>query len=460
MTISTDIFPRRLEAPVRQALQNSAAVLLHGPSQSGKAMLAAAAAPARNTISLDDADILQAAQNDPEGLVRGLDQVTVLEAQRAPALLLAVQKAIAADPRPGRFLLTASGDITRLLGASGSAGVTTITLLGLSLAEQFGVVTNWLDAAFTGQINRFGVAESQASEGTALQALTLKGGFSASIARDVDRSRHLWLRTYLLDLLEPKEHGSHAVKDINALAKLLPPGALTAIDKPTRLLPMLEAVAQEAGRLANFRQLGVAEGLNSKTADRYVAALEQLFLLERLHGLGLKVDAKGKRRVPRAVKAPKLHFLDSGILANLLAQNGVVAERQRQRLGTAWSPMMAQVLEAFVYTELKKHAASSPQAYTFWHYRDHDQQEVDLVLENAAGEFIAIDIKAGATVGKNDFKTMGIVADRLGTAFKLGVVLYDGSQTLQVLPAPRKNPKAQGFWQVPVSSLWGNAALS
>ena len=59
------------------------------------------------------------------------------------------------------------------------------------------------------------------------------------------------------------------------------------------------------------------------------------------------------------------------------------------------------------------------------------------------------------TLGKNDFKTMEIVADKLGKSFKLGVVLYDGSQTLQVLPAPRKNAAAQGFWQVPVSSLWG-----
>ncbi len=456
MTKSTLRFQRRLESQLRAALAEAPAVLLQGPSQSGKAMLAASAAPGRNTISLDDADILQAAKADPAGLVRGLDQVTLLECQRAPQLVAAVQNAVAAGAsQPGRFLLTASGDMSPLLSNTTAPGnpIRVVTLLGLSQSEQFGAQANWLDCAFAGQLPQLQAPRGTDIYGTALQEATLMGGFGESIARTVDRSRHLWLRSYLLDLLDPKAEGNHAPKDLNALAKLLPPGTLAALDKPTRLLPMLEAVALEAGHLANYRQLGISLGLNSKTAERYVLALAQLFLVEHLPAFGTE-GTGSTRKVPRAVKAPKLHFLDSGLLADLLVQNGVVAERHRARLGSAWSPMMAQVLESFVYTELKKHAANAQGRYQFSHYRDHDQLEVDLVVENGQGDVIAIDIKAGATVAADDFKTLEILADKVGPSFKLGILLYDGNQSRQVVA----RPTGQGLWQIPVSSLWGELA--
>jgi hypothetical protein len=61
-----------------------------------------------------------------------------------------------------------------------------------------------------------------------------------------------------------------------------------------------------------------------------------------------------------------------------------------------------------------------------YHYRDKDQDEVDLVIETRSGALVGIEVKASATVIAGDFKGLRKLADACGDNFKLGVVLYDG----------------------------------
>ena len=65
-----------------------------------------------------------------------------------------------------------------------------------------------------------------------------------------------------------------------------------------------------------------------------------------------------------------------------------------------------------------------------FHYRDRDQLEVDFVLENSAGEIVGIEVKSAASVTRRDFLGLERVASAAGSAFKQGIVLYDGAQTL------------------------------
>lgn len=84
--------------------------------------------------------------------------------------------------------------------------------------------------------------------------------------------------------------------------------------------------------------------------------------------------------------------------------------------------------------------------YSLSHYRDKEKNEVDFVIENTAAEIVGIEVKAAATVGGNDFKGLRKLADATGKAFKLGVVLYDGEQSL---------PFGERMYAAPVSCLWG-----
>jgi hypothetical protein len=70
---------------------------------------------------------------------------------------------------------------------------------------------------------------------------------------------------------------------------------------------------------------------------------------------------------------------------------------------------------------------------------------VDVVIENAADEVVGVEVKAKATVQRNDFSGLRRLADLAGENFMGGFLLYDGCDTL---------PMGQRLWAVPLSTLW------
>ena len=72
--------------------------------------------------------------------------------------------------------------------------------------------------------------------------------------------------------------------------------------------------------------------------------------------------------------------------------------------------------------------------------------EVDLVVENAAGQLVGIEVKAAATVKEADLRGLKKLAGLAGDSFKMGVLLYDGDETM---------PLGDRIWAAPLSTLWG-----
>lgn len=162
-----------------------------------------------------------------------------------------------------------------------------------------------------------------------------------------------------------------------------------------------------------------------------VSILEQLFLVRR-------VEPWFRNRLKRLVKTPRLHFLDSGLVAAIA---GVTAERiARDR------PLFGPLLETFVFSEVLKQSGWLDGAYSLSHYRDKDQNEIDIIIENEAGELVGIEVKAAATVKASDFRGLRKLAEAAGNALQLGLVLYDGEQTM---------PFGDRLFAAPVSCLWG-----
>jgi predicted AAA+ superfamily ATPase len=113
-------------------------------------------------------------------------------------------------------------------------------------------------------------------------------------------------------------------------------------------------------------------------------------------------------------KTPKLHFLDSGLLAAL---TGVLKERI-----TADRSALSVFPETFVYTKLLKQASWSHTACTITHYQYKSQHEVDLVIEGFSGDIVGLEVMARTTVMSGLKKLVDAERDR----FNLGIVLYDG----------------------------------
>ena len=137
------MYKRFVESRASEALSDTPVVLIVGPRRAGKTTLVRKMEETNRTyITLDDQTVLDAAQADPVGFIRGLDQATIDEIQRAPELLLAIKKSVDEDYRPGRFLLTGSANVLTLPRVADSlAGrMETIQMLPLARAEIEGVI--------------------------------------------------------------------------------------------------------------------------------------------------------------------------------------------------------------------------------------------------------------------------------------------------------------------------------
>ena len=411
---SPSLLPRRIEPRIAEALLDTPVVLLAGPRQAGKTTLVRhiAAQQGLRYLTLDDGLTLLSAREDPVGMVRSLDRAVIDEIQRAPQLLLAIKKSVDEDRRPGRFLLTGSANLMALPTVADSlAGrMETLSLLPLSQSEMALRQANWIDQAFAGRI----LQASTPAVGEALVERVLRGGYPEAVARPAGRRRTTWARQYIDALIE---------RDVRDIAH---------IDKLDQLPRFLRALAHTAGQMCNYTQLGAQVGLDGKTALRYCGVFEQMYLLQR-------IDVWARNRLSRVVKTAKLQFLDAGLLASLLDLTAQEVAQDRTRFGN--------VLETFVFGELLKHSTTAQDDYRLMYYRDADKFEVDVVIENAAGQLVGVEVKAAATAKAGDLRGPKTRAALAGPQFRLGVVLYDGTETL---------PLGDGLWAAPLSSLWGD----
>ncbi len=411
---SPSLLPRRIEPRIAEALLDTPVVLLAGPRQAGKTTLVRhiAAQQGLRYLTLDDGLTLLSAREDPVGMVRSLDRAVIDEIQRAPQLLLAIKKSVDEDRRPGRFLLTGSANLMALPTVADSlAGrMETLSLLPLSQSEMALRQANWIDQAFAGRI----LQASTPAVGEALVERVLRGGYPEAVARPAGRRRTTWARQYIDALIE---------RDVRDIAH---------IDKLDQLPRFLRALAHTAGQMCNYTQLGAQVGLDGKTALRYCGVFEQMYLLQR-------IDVWARNRLSRVVKTAKLQFLDADLLSSLLDLTAQEVAQDRTRFGN--------VLETFVFGELLKHSTTAQDDYRLMYYRDADKFEVDVVIENAAGQLVGVEVKAAATVKASDLRGLKKWAALAGPQFRLGVVLYDGTETL---------PLGDGLWAAPLSSLWGD----
>jgi hypothetical protein len=107
--------------------------------------------------------------------------------------------------------------------------------------------------------------------------------------------------------------------------------------------------------------------------------------------------------------------------------------------------MTGAALESFVAGELSRQISWSAASPALYHYRTHSQQEVDFVLEDAAGRLIGIEVKKTASPENNDFKGLRHLQDQVGKKFVRGILLHTGSTSAAF---------GSNLHAVPVSALW------
>jgi uncharacterized protein len=404
-------FERFSTERVAIALADTPVVMLIGPRQCGKTTLVRQFVDKeREYVTLDDDTVLEAARSDPAGFIRGFDLVTIDEVQRAPELLRAIKRSVDSDRRAGRFLLTGSANPLTLPQVSESlAGrMEIVNLMPISRSEISGKKPVFLKTAFTGKL----VKPGKAMIGDELVHAVLAGGYPEMLRRENSRRRQTWARNYVKAIVQ---------RDVRDIAE---------VEKLDQLPRLLQVLAHHSGQLSNFTQIGGQLGIDDKTTRKYTGILEQLFLV-------LRVSPWFRYQLKRLIKTPKLHFLDSGLLAALLGLTSERIAKDRSTFGA--------LLETFVFSEVMKEIAWSEESYTLHHYRDKDQDEVDILVEDERGAMVGIKVKASATVHASDFKGIRKLLEICADDLKLGVVLYDGTKVA---------PFGDRLFAAPMSCLW------
>jgi predicted AAA+ superfamily ATPase len=406
------LYPRFARPRLEEALEDSPVVLVHGPRQCGKTTLTQMVGDAAGYeyITFDDNVQLAAAQADPVGFVADLNGKTILdEVQRVPDLFLALKAAVDRDRRPGRFILTGSANVLLVAkladSLAGRMGI--LRLHPLSQDELAGEPSIFLDSLFAARFQKRRFDRL----GPMLAERISAGGYPAALLRAAPKRRMAWYRDYIETLVQ---------RDIRDLARI---SALSSIPR------LLQLAAGQTSRLVNVAEIASAFQLSRPTIRDYVALLERIFLLEHL-------PPWHSNRLSRLVKTPKLHIGDTGLAAALLGADAAGIYKDRGLLG--------QLVETFVYQELKRQSSWNDTSVQFFHFRDKDGVEVDVVLEQA-GKVAGVEIKAAATVRERDFRGLKKLREATGDRFAAGVVMYDGENVAAF---------GEKLYAVPICSLW------
>lgn len=346
---------RTAEQQLRALARRHPVVTLTGPRQSGKTTLTRQVFRGKPYVSLEAPDVREYALRDPRGFLGEFPRGAVIdEVQNVPSLVSYLQGIVDEDPAPGRFILTGSQNLALQSAVSQSLAGRTALMLLLPLGRE--------------EVERFPKHPS------GLFDSLLAGGYPAIHQRRPPPSE--WLADYIATYLE---------RDVR---RLLGVADLLAFQRFLRL------AAAHSAQLINFSRLAADAGMSHNTASAWLGVLEASYIVMRLPAFHGNV---GKR----IVKAPKLCFLDSGLLAWLLGIRD--AEQLRHH------PLRGAVFESWVASEVVKAQAHHGQPVGVEHYRDRHGTEVDLVAEAGQARWL-IEAKSGETVGSDFFDALARVA--------------------------------------------------
>lgn len=369
--------PRHAEKIVKKISAMFGAVLVSGPRQVGKSTMIEQVLSELPTIvrrvTFDDQLLLLSALEQPDTFLKNHPPPLFIdEVQRAPKLFYHIKQVLDKDKKKGQFYLSGSQKFNLMEGVSESLSgrIGLVNLLPLSLREQNMIS---YDAPFL-PINRYFEERGKEIKPVDYEILwkTIQRG---SLPEMVVEEHIDWQHFY----------GSYVRTYIDRDVK---------IADEMKFTHFMMAAAGHTGQLLNVASLARDVGVSQPTAERWLSILVSsniVYLLEPYHN----------NLISRAIKTPKLYFLDTGLAAYLTRWTNPEALRE--------GAMGGAFFESFVICEiLKSYYNAGVLKPPLYFYRDKEGNEIDLLIEDS-GTIHPLMIKKHSDPLKKDIATFNIL---------------------------------------------------
>ena len=297
--------------------------------------------------------------------------------------------------KKGQFFLTGSQQFKMMKNVSESlAGrIGIINLLGLSLRE---IRNDTFNETFVPTEEYFAKRKMSVNQADykEIWGIIHKGSMPAMYADELDWQ--MFYAAYTKTYIE---------RDVRAL---------TQVGDELKFIKFMIAMAGRTSQMLNLSSVANETGISVPTADRWLSILISsniVYLLQPYYNNITK----------RAVKTPKLYFLDTGLAAYLTKWN----KPEVLEAGA----MAGAFFETFVVAEvLKSYYNAGVLEPSLYYYRDKDVKEIDILIEQN-GVLYPVEIKKTANPGKEHIESFSVLDKIKGATIGTGgvICMYDNN---------------------------------
>ncbi|OPL08321.1 MAG: ATPase [delta proteobacterium ML8_F1] len=397
---------RALESVVKEVSNTYPVLLVTGPRQVGKTtLLERVADDHRKHVSLDDPVARRLAIEEPLLFLQRYEPPVIIdEIQYAPGLLPYIKLHVDKNKTMGDFWLTGSQMFQMMKGVSESlAGrVGILPMQGLSLSELKEVANEPYTTDVKRLLNRLKIAKKMNL--TDIYKVIYKGSMPLlhTTEQSVERFYASYVDTYI----------HRDIRDLKQVADEI------------QFHRFLTACAARTSQMVNYSELAKDVGISSPTAKSWLSLLVS-------SGIIVLVEPYFNNALKRIIKAPNMYFMDTGLCAYLT--------RWTSSESLEVSAMSGAFFETFVVSEIIKSYLNAGKRPPVYYYRDSDQKEIDLMIENN-GILQPIEIKKSANPGKDAGRHFSVL-EKVDKESAEGSIIC---MSEDLVPISRKN------WAVPV----------
>lgn len=371
-----DYIRRDMEKLVSSLAKEYSCILLTGPRQVGKSTMLKHIDSARHVVSLDDLQERNLAIHDPEMFLNiHRPPVLIDEVQYAPELFSYIKIAVDNGAPAGSFFLTGSQSY-KLMKLSQESLAGRIAVLNLSSVSQHELYAKSELQPFFVSMEALALRAQNAAPATPNEIFKRiwSGGLPGLVSGKFT-NRDVYYSSYLQTYLSRDVKDEIIVKD------------------DYKFIDFIRAAACRIGQELNVHSIAADVDISDDTAKRWLGLLEKSEIIFFLH-------AYSNNLLKRVVKTPKLYFFDTGLVAYLTKYSSAEILQNGSINGA--------ILENFIVSEIKKSYSNCGKELFMYYFRDKQQHEIDLILENE-GILHPIEIKKSANPTASMIKNFDIL---------------------------------------------------